>query len=88
MEKISKTFNRDEMVIPVKCNVHPWMKSYIGVMKHPFFAVTGKDGSFSLKGLPPGDYTIAAWHEKYGTSEQKVTVAAKDSKSADFSFKE
>lgn len=88
MEKVSKTFARDELMIPVKCNVHPWMKSYIGVLKHPFYAVTGKDGSFTLKGLPPGDYTIAAWHEKYGTSEQKVTVAAKDSKAVDFSFKE
>ncbi|MBI3940252.1 MAG: carboxypeptidase regulatory-like domain-containing protein [Acidobacteria bacterium] len=85
-EKITKTFAREELPIPVKCNVHPWMKSYILVVKHPFFGVTGADGSFTLKGLPPGDYTIAAWHEKYGASEQKVTLTAKDSKTVDFSF--
>lgn len=85
-EKISKTFAREELPVPVKCNVHPWMKSYILVLKHPFFGVTGKDGSFTLKGLPPGEYTIAAWHEKYGSSEQKVTLAAKDSKMVDFAF--
>lgn len=83
---ISKAFAREEMMVPVKCNVHPWMKSYIGVVKHPFFAVTGKDGSFTIKGLPPGDYTIAAWHEKYKTVEQKVTVGAKESKTVDFSI--
>ena len=74
-------------MIPFKCNVHPWMKAYVGVLSHPFFAVTGDDGSFTLKGLPPGDYTLEAWHEKLGTQEIKVTVAAKDSKSADFAFK-
>ena len=83
-ENISKAFAREELMIPVKCNVHPWMKSYIGVVKHPFFAVTGKDGSFTIKGLPPGEYTVAAWHEKYGTVEQKVTVAAKEAKTVDF----
>jgi plastocyanin len=84
---LEQTFAREEVMIPVKCNVHPWMKSYIGVLKHPFFAVTGKDGSFEIKGLPPGDYTIEAWHEKLGTSTQKVTVAAKETKTVDFSFK-
>ena len=85
-EKIDKVFAREELMIPVKCNVHPWMKSYVGVMKHPFFGVTGSDGAFTLKGLPPGEYTVAAWHEKYGTTEQKVAVAAKESKAVDFSF--
>ena len=82
-----QTFARQEVVIPVKCNIHPWMRSYIGVVAHPFFAVTGDDGTFTIKGLPPGTYTIEAWHEKYGKSEQTVTVGAKESKTQDFSFK-
>jgi len=84
---LERTFAREEVMIPVKCNVHPWMKSYIGVLKHPFFAVTGKDGTFEIKGLPPGDYTIEAWHEKLPPMTQRVTVAAKDSKAVDFTLK-
>jgi plastocyanin len=80
-------FPRPEVTIPVKCNVHPWMKAYIGVQRHPFHAVTGEDGTFSITGLPPGDYTIEAWHEKYPAQSMKVTVGAKESKTADFSFK-
>jgi plastocyanin len=84
---IAKDFARQEVLIPVKCNQHPWMKMYIGVVKNPFFAVTGKDGKYELKGLPPGTYTIAAVHEKFGEQTQTVTVAAKDSKSQNFTFK-
>ena len=86
-EKLVKQFDKEDIMVPFKCNVHPWMKAYVGVVSHPFFAVTAADGTFSLKGLPPGDYTLEAWHEKLGTQEIKVTVAAKDSKTADFSFK-
>jgi hypothetical protein len=82
-----KTFARQEVMIPVKCNVHPWMRSYIGVVAHPFFAVTGDDGTFTIKGLPPGTYTIQLWHEKYGAQEQQVTVGAKESKTLDFTVK-
>lgn len=82
-----KTFARQEVMIPVKCNVHPWMRSYIGVVSHPFFAVTGDDGTFTIKGLPPGTYTIQVWHEKYPAQEQQVTVGAKESKTVDFSIK-
>lgn len=85
-DKLVQSFAREEMAIPVKCNIHPWMRSYVHVMKHPYFAVTGTDGSFEIKGLPPGDYTIAVWQEKFGTQEQKVTVAAKESKAIEFSF--
>ena len=85
-EPLVKNFPREELLIPVKCNVHPWMKSYIGVLKHPFFAVTGPDGTFTIKGLPPGSYTIAAWQEKFGTVEQQVTVGAKETKSVDFTI--
>ena len=74
-QKYTRSFPRQEIMVPVKCNVHPWMKTYIGVVSHPYFSVTGTDGSFSLNNLPPGDYTVEAWHEKFGTQEQKLTVA-------------
>lgn len=83
----TRTFNKQEIMVPVKCNVHPWMRAYIGVVAHPFFAVTGDDGSFTIKGLPPGTYTIEAWHEKFGTLEMQVTVGSKESKAVDFSYK-
>ena len=82
-----KTFPRQEIMMPVKCNVHPWMRSYINVVGHPFFAVTGDDGTFTIKGLPPGTYTIEVRHEKYPAQEQQVTVGAKESKTVDFSIK-
>ncbi len=81
-----RTFPKQEVMIPIKCNVHPWMRSYLGIVSHPFFAVTAEDGSFTIKGLPPGTYTVQAWHEKFGTQEQQVTVGAKESKAVDFSY--
>ncbi len=89
---IEKTFARAEVLIPVKCNQHPWMKSYIGVLKHPFFGVSGADGTFTIKGVPPGTYTVAAWHEKGGATgtekTMQVTVPANGSAKADFAFGE
>ncbi len=88
---IEKSFARAEILVPVKCNQHPWMKAYIGVLKHPFFAVSGEDGSFTIKGVPPGTYTVAAWHEGGMTGTEKtmqVTVAANGSAKADFAFGE
>jgi plastocyanin len=88
---IEKTFARSEVLIPVKCNQHPWMKAYIGVLKHPFFAVSAEDGTFTIKGVPPGTYTVAAWHEGGATGTEKtmqVTVAANGSAKADFAFGE
>ena len=82
-----EAFAREEIAIPVKCNVHPWMRAYVAVFRHPWFAVTGPDGTFELKNLPPGNYTVEAWHEKYGKVSEKITVAANASKSVDFSFK-
>ncbi|MGC1107851.1 MAG: carboxypeptidase regulatory-like domain-containing protein [Candidatus Acidiferrales bacterium] len=85
---ITDSFARPEVAIPVKCNVHPWMKGYIAVMANPFYAVTDKDGKFDLKSLPPGTYTIEAWQEKYGTQDQTVTIGNKEDKSGvDFTFK-
>jgi hypothetical protein len=84
---VDAKFAREEIAIPMKCNVHPWMRSYIAVFKHPFFAVTDKGGNFELKNLPAGNYTIQAWHEKLGTSTQKITVASGDTKQLEFVFK-
>src|SRR2546422_1887567 len=84
---IEDAFAREEISVPVKCNIHPWMKSYIAVFKNPYFQVTGANGSFELKNLPPGTYTIEAWHEKYGTSDQTVTIGPKESKAVTFTFK-
>jgi plastocyanin len=85
--KTTRSFTTREVMIPVKCQVHAWMRGYIGVLEHPFFAVTGPDGRFSIPQLPPGTYTIEAWHERLGTQTQQITVAAKDSKTLDFTFK-
>jgi len=84
---LEKSFGREEVMLPVQCNQHPWMKMYVGVVKSPFYAVTGPDGKFEIKGLPPGDYTLAFVHEKLGEQDQKVTLAAKDTKTVDVSFK-
>jgi plastocyanin len=85
---LEQTFAREEISIPVKCNVHPWMKGYIAVFKHPFFAVTDKSGNFDIKDLPPGTYTITAWQEKLPPQSQKVTVGAGEAKTLDFTFKQ
>ena len=78
-----------EVLVSVKCNQHPWMKAYVGVLKHPLFAVSAEDGSFTIKGVPPGKYTVVAWHEGGANGTEKtreVTVAAKGAATADFSF--
>ncbi len=84
--KIAKSFAKPEIMVPIKCNVHPWMHAYVGVVGHPFFAVTGADGTFTIKGLQAGTYTLEAWHEKLGTATQTVTVADGQSSSVTFSF--
>jgi plastocyanin len=84
---LEKSFAREEVMLPVKCNQHPWMKMYVNVVKTPFYAVTGPDGKFEIKGLPPGDYTLAFVQEKMGEQDQKVTLAAKDSKVVNATFK-
>jgi hypothetical protein len=83
---IEKSFAKSEVLIPVKCNQHPWMKAYIGVLKHPFFAVTKEDGTYTIPGVPPGKYTVVAWHEKFGEKNMEVTVPSKGSATADYSF--
>jgi len=85
---IEKAFNRSEILIPVKCNQHPWMKAYIGVMKHPLYAVSSDTGAYEIKGVPPGKYTIIAWREGQTPEEKpvEVTVTANGATKADFSF--
>jgi plastocyanin len=85
--KVEEAFAREEIAIPVKCNIHPWMRGYIAVLKNPYFAVTKADGSFDLPQLPPGTYTIKAWHEKLGTSTQTITVGPNQTKEINFVFK-
>ncbi len=84
---IEKTFGRSEILVPVKCNQHPWMRSYIGVLKHPLYAVSSENGTFEIKGVPPGKYTVVAWREG-GAAEKtmEVTVTANGAAKADFSF--
>jgi plastocyanin len=84
---LEKSFAREEIMLPVKCNQHPWMRMFVNVVKSPFYAVTGPDGKYEIKGLPPGDYTLAFVHEKLGEQDQKVTLAPKDTKTVDASFK-
>jgi hypothetical protein len=83
---IDVAFAIPEPAIPLRCNVHPWMKSYVFVFRHPYFAVTAADGSFEIKSLPPGTYSIQAWQELYGTREATVTVGPKESKPLNFKF--
>lgn len=86
-DPIDHKFARPEAVIPVKCNQHPWMKANIGVFGHPFYAVTGEDGSFTIKGVPPGSYTLVFWHEGLGEQTQKITVAANGTVTQDMTYK-
>jgi plastocyanin len=83
----TKTFDKKEVMFPVGCDVHPWMRAYISVNDNPFYAVTKEDGTFEIKGLPAGDYEIEAYHEKLKTMSQKVSVKAGESAKADFAFK-
>lgn len=84
----TKKFDKVEMTpFRIKCDVHGWMKSFMAVMPNPYFSVSKMDGQFSIPNLPPGTYTIVAWHEKYGQQEQQVTVGAKETKQIAFSFK-
>ena len=81
------TFTTPEVLIPFKCDVHSWMNAFVGVVDHPYFAVTANGGKFELRTIPPGTYTIEAVHEKLGRQAQQVTLGEKDSKEITFTFK-
>lgn len=84
----TKKFDKPEMTpFKIKCDVHGWMKSYMVVLPHPYHGVSGMNGTFNIGNLPPGSYTIVAWHEKYGQQEQNITVAPKEAKTVNFTFK-
>ena len=86
LKEKEQTFNKPEPLFPVKCDVHPWMQSYLAVMTHPYFAVTGADGSFEISDIPDGTYELEAWHERLGTQKASVTVSGGKA-TADFTFK-
>ena len=84
--KHAHTFSTNEVMVRFKCDVHGWMRAWVGVLDHPFFAVTDADGAFSLQGLPPGTYTVEAWHETLGARTQTVTIGASETQDVAFSF--
>jgi plastocyanin len=84
--KTTRTFATQEVMVPLQCNVHGWMHASVGVLSHPFFATSGEDGTFSIKGLPAGTYELEAWHEKLGTQTMKVTVTENGTATAEFTF--
>ena len=84
--EFERTFDQPEVMVPMRCDVHGWMNSYIGVLDHPFFAVTGEDGMFDISTLPPGDYVLEAWHEALGTQTQNVTVTTGGTAEVSFTF--
>ncbi len=82
----TRQFARPEVMIPVECDVHGWMKAYIGVLEHPYYAVTSSEGSFELAGLPAGEYVIEAWHEEYGAQTMTLAVGEQETKEVEFIF--
>jgi len=89
VEKVkTRTFDRVEVMIPIRCNVHPWMIAYAGVLDHPFYGVTDTTGSYKLSALPAGEYQIEAWHELFGTLVQKIKLAEAETTTIDFTFQQ
>ncbi|HUR22179.1 MAG TPA: carboxypeptidase-like regulatory domain-containing protein, partial [Vicinamibacterales bacterium] len=84
--RTTKVFTVPEVMVRIKCDFHGWMAAHVGVMSHPFFAVTDAAGAFSIKGLPPGTYTLEAWHETFGTRTQQVTIAPSGQQTVSLSF--
>lgn len=84
---LARRFIKPEVMIRVKCNIHSWMHAFIGVVDHPYFAVTGSDGTFQIRNIPPGDYVVEAWQEKLGTQQQKITITPSGKIESNFVFK-
>jgi hypothetical protein len=86
--KLTKAFTAPEVMVKLKCEVHPWMAAYAGVLDHPFYSVTASEGVFEIKDLPPGQYVLEAWHETYGTLTQSVTIgSAEETQEIIFQYK-
>jgi len=85
-QKSTRYFHAEEVTVKLKCDVHPWMSSYVGVFSHPFFAVTGDAGGFAIDGLAAGEYVVEAWHESLGPIRKTVTVTADQPASVNFEF--
>jgi len=79
-------FTQPEVMIPVHCNIHPWMKAYVGVVSNPYYAVTDKQGNFVIKNVPPGDYAVDVWTADFGTQEQHVTARTGESSPVNFTM--
>lgn len=84
---VDKRFDKPEVMVSVRCDIHPWMVAYLGVVPYPYYAVSGEDGTFAIENLPPGRYTLEAWHEKLGTQIRQVTIGSHQTATADFDFK-
>jgi hypothetical protein len=82
----NRSFGTAEIMVPLRCDVHGWMTAYVGVLSHPYHSVSGSDGSFDLSTLPPGDYVVEAWHERYGVQTQNVTVTTGETAEVTFTF--
>jgi plastocyanin len=85
--KSTAKFTQPEVMVRFKCDVHGWMSAYAGVLEHPYFAVSANGGAFAIDRVPPGTYTIEAWHERLGTQTATVTLGEKDSQEIAFTFK-
>jgi plastocyanin len=85
--KTTHTFDQPEVMVPFKCDVHGWMNAFVGVLPHPYFATTSDDGKFNLNTVPPGTYTVEAWHERLGPMTQSVTIGPSETKDITFTFK-
>jgi plastocyanin len=85
--QLTRKFTKPEIMVPVKCNIHRWMHAFIGVLPHPYFAVTNELGTFELPNVPPGNYDVAVWHEKFGTQEKSITVTPSGTIEVNFAFK-
>jgi hypothetical protein len=84
---IDLRFRAPELFVPMRDNQHPWEKAYVGVFSHPFFSVSATDGSYRISGVPPGQYTVVAWHEKLGEQTVNLFLAGSEQRSLDFTFK-
>ena len=83
---VTRTFTAPEVMLTLVCDAHGWMRAYAGVLPHPFFATTGTDGQFTIPGLPPGTYTVEAWHETFGTRTATITVTENATATVDFAY--